>query len=122
MTTTTERYTAEHIRVMAETYDAGAEDYHYSPLVSDVLHQAATDATRLQSLEAENARLLELVNTAEGIFQHCDVTDGMCVCGDDMKNHPSPMDCGHRPVDHGAYVVGQWLEHAHIARNALKEG
>ena len=64
---------------------------------------------------------LSLISRAESIFQHCDVSDGMCECGDDMKNHPSPIDCGHSPVDHGQYVIEQWLKNAHEFKAMIAE-
>lgn len=30
-------------------------------------------------------------------------SSGVCCCGDDMKQHSNPMDCGHTPVDSGIY-------------------
>lgn len=62
----------------------------------------------------ENEALRKLVDSAESIFINCSVTDGVCCCGDDMETHPSPMFCGHTPVDHGVYQVDLWLK----ARNA----
>jgi hypothetical protein len=52
---TVRRYTAGEMRSMAE-YFSGNGTY---ATVRAMLRQAATDATRLQSLEAENARLRE---------------------------------------------------------------
>jgi len=30
-------------------------------------------------------------------------SSGVCMCGDDMRNHPAPTFCGHSPVDSGEY-------------------
>ena len=41
---------------------------------------------------------------------HCSIEEGVCCCGEDMENHPNPMDCGHSPVDHCVYVASQLVE------------
>lgn len=38
------------------------------------------------------------------------VQSGVCCCGDSMDNHPSPMSCGHSPVDQWDYSLSGWLE------------
>ncbi|NID14384.1 hypothetical protein [Luteibacter yeojuensis] len=53
----TERYTPERLKDLAEQYDCGAEDYHYSGQISDALHQAASDAARIAEHEADAERL-----------------------------------------------------------------
>lgn len=68
----------------------------------------------LAEKDKEIEELRELVGSAENIFRHCTVSDGVCCCGDNMESHPSPMSCGHTPVDHGAYQVDLWIQ----ARNA----
>jgi len=35
----------------------------------------------------------------------CSVESGVCCCGDDMAKHSNPMNCGHSPVDSGAYYT-----------------
>jgi len=52
---------------------------------------------------------------AIAIIEHCDVTEGVCCCGDDMDTHAEPMSCGHSPVDHGSYTASQWLDEARAA-------
>ncbi len=57
----------------------------------------------------------QLKNLVEGfceIMEHCSVSNGMCCCGDDMKNHESPMNCGHSPRDEGEYRSTQLYERA----------
>lgn len=44
------------------------------------------------------------------IAAHCDITDGSCYCGEDMRNHSPAMDCGHVAVDHGGYVTNQRIK------------
>lgn len=61
MTTTTERYTAEQMHSLAFNQERCKQD------VSLALQQAATDATRLQSLKAENARLREALKRIESL-------------------------------------------------------
>jgi hypothetical protein len=63
----------------------------------------------IEPLQQAAARVL-LLERAKSIFDHCDVSDGRCCCGDSMDKHPDPYSCGHSPVDHGGYVVPGWLE------------
>jgi hypothetical protein len=76
---------------------------------------------RIAELTAEVALLGELVSSAEGIFQNCDVVSGMCACGEAMDRH-SNHHYDHAPRDIAVSSVDSWLEKAHIARNALKDG
>lgn len=43
-------------------------------------------------------------------MQGAPVSSGVCCCGDDMKNHSSPMVCGHSPVDMWDHSVYSWAE------------
>lgn len=65
---------------------------------------------KLAAVEAERDRALRLVDGALSIFDQCAVEAGYCCCGDDMKNHSSPVSCGHSPVDQGEYAVNCWRE------------
>lgn len=44
------------------------------------------------------------------IVQHCDMVSGVCMCGDSMENHASPMSAGHEPVDMCSYSQGKLIE------------
>ena len=91
----------------------------YEPTAADL--EASKDksrATPADDLRAENERLRALVDSATSIFANCTVTDGVCCCGDNMEGHADPMNCGHSPVDHGAYAVDQWCkQHAALSQN-----
>ena len=65
--------------------------------------------------EAGVAELVESLTRAVAIIEHCDVTEGVCCCGDNMDTHAEPMSCGHSPVDHGSYTASQWLDEARDA-------
>lgn len=66
-------------------------------------------ADRIEELEAENEMLRGLVSSAESIFDNCQISAGICCCGDNMEGHSDPMSCGHSPVDMGAYSTDQWI-------------
>lgn len=72
--------------------------------------EALGEADAKDDPNLEISRLRTLTHAAANIFAHCMVESGVCCCGDDMKNHSDPMSCGHAPTDHGAYMVGLWLE------------
>lgn len=81
------------------------------------IHSAMTVKKRNVILTTENEALRKRVAELETIAsawaetaQHCEILEGVCCCGDNMENHPSPMNCGHSPVDHGAYHAAQLLD------------
>jgi len=47
---------------------------------------------RIKELEKQRDRLLEFIEQAP-------VSSGVCCCGDSIDKHPSPMTCGHTPID-----------------------
>ena len=55
---------------------------------------------------AQQARIEQLRN----FIKHAQVSSGVCCCGDGMEGHPSPMACGHSPVDMWDYHSAQLLE------------
>lgn len=55
---------------------------------------------------AQQARIEQLTN----FIKHVQVSSGICCCGDSMEGHPSPMTCGHSPVDMWDYHSGELLE------------
>lgn len=55
---------------------------------------------------AQQARIEQLTN----FIKHAQVSSGICCCGDSMEGHPSPMTCGHSPVDMWDYHSGKLLE------------
>ena len=64
-----------------------------------------------------NARLIaaapDLLAIAEGVLgmlQNCSVTSGVCCCGEEIDRHSRAMDCGHTPVDSGAYYAKALFE------------
>ena len=48
------------------------------------------------------------------------VEEGVCCCGDSMDTHAEPMDCGHWPVDHGAYVASRLVDDTNATLAELK--
>ena len=72
-------------------------------------------AAELRRLHALNAELLEIVKSVEGMVSNCDVSSGVCCCGDSMDKHPDPMYCGHSPVDSGVYAAESLLKKARAA-------
>lgn len=49
----------------------------------------------------------ELLQSLAEMLDRADTSEGYCCCGDSMQNHPSPMYCGHSPVDMGDYYAGK---------------
>jgi hypothetical protein len=64
-----------------------------------------SQADRIEKLEAKLAKAVEALKSWLELASYCTIEEGVCCCGDDMKNHADPMDCGHLPVDHGAYIA-----------------
>ena len=82
----------------------------YKDEVNAALIALAPDlAAEVIRLRAREAKARSLLDGWSNVAVHCDITDGMCCCGDDMKGHANPMDCGHSPVDHGAHVTDALL-------------
>lgn len=71
---------------------------------------------RLAEVEAERDGLLQLVKSANDIFQHCEVSVGYCCCGNPVESHG--YGDGHSPVDQGAYSTMQWQDEARQALGA----
>ena len=80
-----------------------------------------TEQTRHWTTEQieEDARMLaaapELLCLVRGLVDmlgNCSVESGVCCCGDDMRSHADPMNCGHSPVDSGAYAALSLYERA----------
>lgn len=76
---------------------------------------------RAEASERQRDEAVSLVDRAIEIITRCEVSEGVCCCGDVMDNHPEPMACGHSPVDHGQYVAAQWLKEALAAMQPAKE-
>lgn len=74
--------------------------------------EAATDDAKeaeayAEELEAKLAKAVGLLEAWVNVAAHCTIEEGVCCCGDSMDTHAEPMDCGHLPVDHGAYVASR---------------
>lgn len=73
---------------------------------------AACGPTETAGQQEANARLiaaapelLAIVKGVLGMLQNCSVTSGVCCCGEEIDRHSRAMDCGHTPVDSGAYYA-----------------
>ena len=55
------------------------------------------------------------------VAKHCSITEGVCCCGDNMKGHADPMDCGHTSTDHGTYHAHMLVKSTQSALAAIKE-
>lgn len=75
-------------------------------------------------LWAEVERLREAGNFLCTVIEMCEVSDGMCCCGDDMTGHMDPVFCGHTPTDNGAYQASRAVRawHAAIAATLPTQG
>ena len=85
-------------------------------------------ADRIEALERQVKAADALAEKLEGwigVAATCAIESGVCRCGDNMERHGNPLDCGHSPVDHGAYVATQLIDDttsALAAYTATKEG
>lgn len=48
--------------------------------------------------------------------KHAPVSSGVCCCGDGMKNHASPLTCGHEPVDEWDHALHGWLKELGLSK------
>ena len=62
--------------------------------------------TKDEIILAQQARIEQLTN----FIKYAQVSSGVCCCGDSMEGHPSPMTCGHSPVDMWDHAVGKLLD------------
>jgi len=86
----------------------------------DCTYTAADIDTLVNDLQVSWAEVAELkrklakaVKDLKGwleVSQHCTIEDGVCWCGEDMKNHRNSTNYAHSPVDHGAYVARRLAE------------
>jgi len=65
------------------------------------------------TLVAQNADLRQALTDCVTILTRVDTSEGVCMCGDSMGAHSSPMSCGHSPVDAGDYYAANVLAAAH---------
>ena len=79
----------------------------------DAMTPVLDAADRIEELEAQVRAADALAEALEGwigVAANCTIESGVCCCGDDMERHGNPLDCGHSPVDHGAYVAMQLID------------
>ena len=74
-------------------------------------------ADRIEALEAKLAKAVEALEGWINVYTHCTIEEGVCCCGDDMKNHTEQ----HMPMDHGAYIAGGLAEQTETTLEELKE-
>lgn len=61
------------------------------------------DIRKADAVREAQRKMLAALEGVVSIAEHCTVSAGVCMCGDDMANHANPMMCGHAPVDMGQY-------------------
>lgn len=93
---------------LIERYNTGV----HSQAICEDYQKAAAE---LRRLHAVNTELLEIAESVQGMISNCDVSSGICCCGDSMENHASPMYCGHTPTDSGEYAASSLLTKARAA-------
>ena len=87
--------------------------------VADAIHEGID---RIEELEAKLAKAVGLLEAWVNVATHCTIEDGVCCCGDNMDTHAEPMDCGHSPVDHGAYIANGLVEETNATLAELTGG
>lgn len=89
------------------------EDFKRASSVITEARAAIAKATGEDArLIAAAPELLCLVRGLVDMIGNCSVESGVCCCGDDMRSHADPMNCGHSPVDSGAYAALSLYERA----------
>ena len=88
----------EHLRREVHAWSKACED------ATTKLYKLSTHDR--DKIIAQQARIEQLTN----FIKHAQVSSGVCCCGDSMEGHPSPMTCGHSPVDMWDYHSGELLE------------
>lgn len=71
-----------------------------------------------KDVSAPNAALVAALKNLMHLADEFGIQSGVCCCGDDMKRHGNPMDCGHSPVDSGEYYTASAIEEARKALSA----
>ncbi len=61
-------------------------------------------------LKTKLAKAVGLLEAWVNVAVFCTIEDGVCCCGLDITSHGNPLDHGHVPVDHGAYVARGLVE------------
>jgi hypothetical protein len=82
--------------------------------------RAMNRANRIEELKAKLAKAVEALEGWINVYTHCTIEEGVCCCGDDMKNHTLAMDSHHMPLDHGAYIAGRLAAHTEATLAELK--
>lgn len=75
-------------------------------------------ARAIEAASAPNAALVAALQNLLHLADEFGIQSGVCCCGDDMKRHGNPMDCGHSPVDSGEYYTASAIEEARKALSA----
>ncbi len=74
--------------------------------------QDGSEASANAILIAAAPDLLELLEQAVSIMKNCEVSSGICMCGDSMDGHQGQFESGHVPVDSGEYYKDCFLQKA----------
>lgn len=77
-------------------------------------------AERIEELEDKLAKAVGLLEAWINVASHCRIEEGVCCCGDNMDTHAEPINCGHLPVDHGAYIAKSLAEETNTTLAKLK--
>jgi multidrug efflux pump subunit AcrA (membrane-fusion protein) len=111
----------DRIEALTAERDRAIDDARYNAEYVDLVSQFRAER---DAAVADNARLREALETCLTTMERADFADGWCCCGlpikTNMLKHPSPMDCGHTPVDMGEYHASLAIKNARAALLALK--
>ena len=98
-------------------YNQAATDCAMALLKCEPVPPTLSAAMQLPEVRAMVSQLEAWLEVAK----HCSITEGVCCCGDDMKGHADPMDCGHTSTDHGTYHAHMLVKSTQSALAAIKE-
>lgn len=102
----------ERVRELGnQIHNLGCE-YQNNEKLSERLGELRSEAWNLarcttpsETADDKVEALVALLHRWQDVATNCEITSGVCCCGDNMGNHAGPMISNHSPLDEGEYVA-----------------